>query len=80
MGCSAPWDYSRFTMDEGFSKAVIDAFVTLYKDGLIFKAKKLVNWDTKFQTAISDLEVANKEENGTLWHIKYEIENSNGLI
>ena len=80
MGCSAPWNYSRFTMDEGFSKAVVEAFVTLYKDGLIFKAKKLVNWDTKFQTAISDLEVVNKEEKGILWHIKYEIENSNEFI
>lgn len=80
LGCSAPWDYSRFTMDEGFSKAVVEAFVTLYKDGLIFRAKKLVNWDTKFQTAISDLEVVNKEENGTLWHINYQIENSDEFI
>lgn len=80
LGCSAPWDCSRFTMDEGFSKAVVEAFVTLYKDGLIFRAKKLVNWDTKFQTAISDLEVVNKEENGTLWHINYQIENSNEFI
>lgn len=80
LGCSVPWDYSRFTMDKGFSKAVIEAFVTLYKDGLIFRAKKLVNWDTKFHTAISDLEVLNKEEKGTLWYINYQIEDSNESI
>ncbi|MBQ9335490.1 MAG: valine--tRNA ligase [Alphaproteobacteria bacterium] len=80
LGCSVPWDYSRFTMDEGFSKAVIEAFVTLYKDGLIFRAKKLVNWDTKFRTAISDLEVVNKEEKGMLWHINYQIEGSDDFI
>lgn len=76
LGCSVPWDYSRFTMDEGFCKAVIEAFVTLYKDGLIFRSKRLVNWDTKFKTAISDLEIQNKEEKGTLWHITYQIEDS----
>ena len=80
LGCSAPWDYSRFTMDEGFSKAVIEAFVTLYKDGLIFRAKRLVNWDTKLKTAISDLEVVNKEEKGTLWHIKYQIDGTDEFI
>lgn len=80
LGCSASWDFSRFTMDDGFRNAVIEAFVRLYKDGLIFRAKRLVNWDTKFKTAISDLEVVNKEEKGTLWHIKYQIENSNEFI
>lgn len=80
LGCSVPWDYSRFTMDEGFCKAVIEAFVRLYKDGLIFRAKRLVNWDTKFKTAISDLEIQNKEEQGTLWHIKYKLENSDDFI
>ncbi|MBR1479712.1 MAG: valine--tRNA ligase, partial [Alphaproteobacteria bacterium] len=80
LGCSASWDFSRFTMDDGFRKAVVEAFVRLYKDGLIFRAKRLVNWDTKFKTAISDLEVVNKEEKGTLWHIKYQIENSNEFI
>lgn len=80
LGCSVPWDYSRFTMDEGFSKAVVEAFVRLYKDGLIFRAKRLVNWDTKFKTAISDLEVQNKEEEGTLWHINYQIAGSDGFI
>ncbi|MDR0695843.1 MAG: valine--tRNA ligase [Holosporales bacterium] len=80
MGCSAPWSLSRFTMDEHFSKAVIEVFVRLYKDGLIFREKRLVNWDTKLRTAISDLEIQNKEEKGTLWHIKYELENSDGYI
>lgn len=80
MGCSVPWDYSRFTMDEGFCKAVIEAFVTLYKDGLIFRAKRLVNWDTKFKTAISDLEIINKEEKGTLWHINYQIDGTNEFV
>ncbi len=80
LGCSVPWDYSRFTMDKGFCKAVIEAFVRLYKDGLIFRAKRLVNWDTKFKTAISDLEIQNKEEKGTLWHIKYKLENSDDFI
>ncbi len=80
LGCSVPWNYSRFTMDEGFCKAVIEAFVRLYKDGLIFRAKRLVNWDTKFKTAISDLEIQNKEEKGTLWHIKYQLENSDDFI
>ncbi|MDR0744854.1 MAG: valine--tRNA ligase [Holosporales bacterium] len=80
LGCSAPWELSRFTMDENFSKSVIEAFVVLYKNGLIYKAKRLVNWDNKFQTAISDLEIQNKEENGILWHIKYQLENSNEFI
>ena len=80
LGCSVPWDYSRFTMDEGFCKAVIEAFVTLYKDGLIFRAKRLVNWDTKFQSAISDLEIVNKEEKGILWHINYKIKDSNEYV
>ncbi len=80
LGCSAPWKYSRFTMDEGFSKSVVDAFVQLYKDGLIYKAKRLVNWDTKLETAISDLEIKNIEEQGTLWYINYKISNSNEFI
>lgn len=80
LGCSVPWDYSRFTMDEGFCKAVIEAFVRLYKDGLIFRAKRLVNWDTKFKTAISDLEIQNKEEKGILWHIKYKLKDSDDFV
>ena len=80
LGCSVPWDYSRFTMDEGFCKAVIEAFVRLYKNGLIFRAKRLVNWDTKFKTAISDLEIQNKEEKGILWHIKYKLKDSDDFV
>ncbi len=80
LGCAADWERSRFTMDDGMSKAVIHAFVTLFKDGLIYRDKRLVNWDTKFKTAVSDLEIINKEEKGTLWHIKYRIARTNEHI
>lgn len=80
LGCSAAWSRSRFTMDDGLSRAVAHAFVKLYKDGLLYRDKRLVNWDTKFQTAISDLEIINKEEKGTLWHIKYQISGTNDYI
>ena len=65
------WDRSRFTMDTGLSKAVVDVFVALHDKGLIYRDKRLVNWDIKLQTAISDLEVVNKEEQGSLWYIRY---------
>ncbi|MDR2667078.1 MAG: valine--tRNA ligase [Holosporales bacterium] len=78
LGCSAPWSLSRFTMDKQFCEAVNEAFVALYEDNLIFRAKRLVNWDTKLQTAISDLEIQNKEEEGILWYIKYNIVDSSG--
>ncbi|MDR1390987.1 MAG: valine--tRNA ligase [Holosporales bacterium] len=80
LGCSAPWHLSRFTMDEEFCKAVNEVFVTLYKGGLIFRSKRLVNWDTKFKTAISDLEIQTREEKGTLWYIKYKILESNEFV
>ncbi|MDR1034390.1 MAG: valine--tRNA ligase [Holosporales bacterium] len=80
LGCSASWDFSRFTMDDDFCKSVIEAFVTLYKTGLIFRDKRLVNWDTKLKTAISDLEIQNREEKGTLWHIKYKIADSSDFV
>ncbi|MDR1234247.1 MAG: valine--tRNA ligase [Holosporales bacterium] len=80
LGCSAPWALSRFTMDENFCEAVVEAFVTLYKSGLIFRDKRLVNWDTKLQTAISDLEIQNKEEAGVLWHIDYKISGTDESI
>jgi valyl-tRNA synthetase len=80
LGCSAPWDLSRFTMDKEFCAAVIKAFVALYKEGLIFRDKRLVNWDTKLMTAISDLEIRNEEEEGTLWHIKYKIVDSDEYV
>lgn len=80
LGCSACWNLSRFTMDDGFIKSVNEVFVNLYKEGLIYKAKRLINWDIKFHTALSDLEIINKEEKGILWHISYKIEDSNTTI
>ena len=74
LGASCDWSRERFTMDEGLSKAVIKVFVELYRDGLIYKDKRLVNWDPKLQTAISDLEVEAIETKGHLWHFKYPIE------
>ncbi|MBZ9846422.1 valine--tRNA ligase [Mesorhizobium sp. CA14] len=74
LGASADWSRERFTMDEGLSEAVLEVFVTLYKEGLIYKDKRLVNWDPKLLTAISDLEVEQHEVNGNLWHFRYPIE------
>lgn len=74
LGASADWSRERFTMDEGLSKAVLEVFVTLYKQGLIYKDKRLVNWDPKLLTAISDLEVEQVEINGNLWHFRYPLE------
>ncbi|MEP9371664.1 valine--tRNA ligase [Mesorhizobium sp. KR1-2] len=74
LGASCDWSRERFTMDEGLSKAVLEVFVTLYKEGLIYKDKRLVNWDPKLLTAISDLEVEQLEVNGNLWHFRYPIE------
>ncbi len=74
LGASADWSRERFTMDEGLSKAVLEVFVTLYKEGLIYKDKRLVNWDPKLLTAISDLEVEQKEVDGNLWHFRYPVE------
>ena len=71
MGASLDWDSERFTLDEGLSEAVNKVFIDLYEDGLIYKGKRLVNWDPVLQTALSDLEVVSSEENGKLWHIKY---------
>ena len=80
LGSSADWSRERFTMDEGLSKAVKKVFVELYKDKIIYKDKRLVNWDPKLLTAISDLEVEQKEQEGFLWHIKYPIDQSNHII
>ncbi|MEL6094145.1 valine--tRNA ligase [Bartonella schoenbuchensis] len=74
LGVSCDWSRERFTMDEGLSQAVCEVFVTLYKQGLIYKDKRLVNWDPKLLTAISDLEVDSKEIKGHLWHFKYPLE------
>jgi valyl-tRNA synthetase len=73
LGASCDWDRERFTMDEGLSKAVIKVFVDLYNEGLIYKDKRLVNWDPEFQSAISDLEVDSIEVKGSLWHFKYPL-------
>ena len=76
LGCSCDWSRTRFTMDKDLSKAVIKVFVDLYNKKLIYKDKKLVNWDTKLQTAISDLEVIQKEVQSNLYYIDYQIEGS----
>lgn len=73
LGVSCDWSRERFTMDEGLSKAVRKVFVDLYKKGLIYRGKRLVNWDPEFQTAISDLEVENIEVDGHMWHFKYPL-------
>src|SRR4051794_26265420 len=74
LGASCDWSRERFTMDEGLSKAVLKVFVELYREDLIYKDKRLVNWDPKLLTAISDLEVQQVEIKGSLWHIKYPVE------
>ena len=74
LGASCDWGRERFTMDEGLSRAVLKVFVQLYREGLIYKDKRLVNWDPKLLTAISDLEVEQREIQGHLWHIRYPIE------
>jgi valyl-tRNA synthetase len=78
LGASADWPRERFTMDEGLSAAVRRVFVTLYREGLIYRDKRLVNWDPVMHTVISDLEVENRETHGKLWHIRYPIEGEPG--
>ncbi|WP_270936485.1 valine--tRNA ligase [Falsiroseomonas oryzae] len=73
LGASLDWPRERFTMDEGLSKAVIQVFVTLHEQGLLYRDRRLVNWDPVFQTAISDLEVESREVKGSLWHLKYPV-------
>lgn len=73
LGASVDWDRERFTMDDGFYKAVQEVFVRLYKDDLIYRGKRLVNWDPKLHTAISDLEVENKDVKGNMWHFRYPL-------
>jgi valyl-tRNA synthetase len=80
LGCSMDWSNERFTMDEGFSKAVIKVFVELHKRGLLYRDKRLVNWDPHFRSAISDLEVETKEINGKFWHFSYPLEDGSGHI
>ncbi len=78
LGASADWSRERFTMDEGLSRAVLKVFVELHRQGLIYKDKRLVNWEPRLQTAVSDLEVENIDIKGHLWHIKYPIEGQMG--
>ena len=76
LGASCDWSRERFTMDEGLSRAVREVFVVLHREGLIYKDKRLVNWDCKLHTAISDLEVQQRPVSGSLWHIKYPLEDT----
>ncbi len=76
LGASCDWSRERFTMDEGLSRAVTEVFVRLYEEGLIYRGKRLVNWDPVLQTAVSDLEVVSEEEDGFLWEIAYPLEGS----
>src|ERR1700726_2432014 len=78
LGASCDWSRERFTMDEGLSQAVLKVFVELYRTGVIYKDKRLVNWDPKLLTAISDLEVQQIEVKGSLWHFKYPVVDDDG--
>ncbi|MEP7069508.1 MAG: valine--tRNA ligase, partial [Usitatibacter sp.] len=80
LGDSCDWSREYFTMDEPRSRAVLEVFVRLFEQGLIYRGKRLVSWDPKLQTAVSDLEVENREENGTLWHIRYPLEDGSGEL
>ncbi|NOZ38422.1 MAG: class I tRNA ligase family protein, partial [Gammaproteobacteria bacterium] len=80
MGASPDWSRERFTMDEGLSESVNEVFVSLYQEGLIYRGKRLVNWDPVLHTAVSDLEVLSNEENGHLWHMRYPLTNGTGHI
>ena len=80
LGSSLDWQRERFTMDEGLSRAVREAFVRLHEEGLIYRGKRLVNWDPKLHTAISDLEVQSEEEKGSLWHFRYPLVDGTGYL
>ena len=80
LGASCDWSHERFTMDEGFSKAVTHVFVELWKRKLLYRDKRLVNWDPKFQTAISDLEVETKDVQGKFWTLSYPLADGSGAI
>ena len=80
LGSSADWTRNRFTMDEGLSRAVKDVFIKLYEEKTIYRGKRLINWDIKLQSAISDLEVTNIEKNGKLYYLKYPITNTNQFV
>ncbi|MFZ1567477.1 MAG: valine--tRNA ligase [Thiolinea sp.] len=78
LGTSPDWSRERFTMDKDLSAAVVEVFVRLHEEGLIYRGKRLVNWDTVLHTAVSDLEVISEEENGSMWHFRYPLANANG--
>ncbi len=80
LGCSCDWNREKFTMDDDYSNAVLECFVKLYKDGLIYKGERIINWDPQSKTALSDEEVIYKETKGNLWHFKYPIKDSNEFI
>ncbi|MBM4231586.1 MAG: valine--tRNA ligase, partial [Gammaproteobacteria bacterium] len=80
LGASVDWSRDRFTMDEGLSHAVTEVFVRLHEEGLIYRGKRLVNWDPVLQTAVSDLEVLSTEEEGALWHLRYPLEDGSGHV
>ena len=80
LGSSLDWEHERFTMDDGLSNAVKEVFVRLYEEGLIYRGKRLVNWDPKLHTAVSDLEVLNEEEAGYMWHMRYPLSNGQGHL
>lgn len=80
LGASVDWSRDRFTMDEGLSQAVVEVFVRLYEEGLIYRGQRLVNWDPVLQTAVSDLEVASSEEDGSLWHLRYPLADGSGHV
>ncbi len=80
LGASVDWSRDRFTMDPGMSAAVLEAFVRLHEEGLIYRGKRLVNWDPVLKTALSDLEVLSSEEDGQLWHIKYPLADGSGHL
>jgi valyl-tRNA synthetase len=80
LGDSVDWQRERFTMDTGLSQAVIEAFVRLYQEGLIYRGKRLVNWDPVLLTAVSDLEVQNEPEDGHLWHLRYPLVDGSGHV
>lgn len=80
LGSSLDWQNERFTMDDGLSDAVQEVFVRLYEEGLIYRGKRLVNWDPKLHTAVSDLEVISEEENGHMWHMRYPLTNGTGHL
>jgi len=80
LGASVDWSRERFTMDEGLSEAVREVFVRLYEEGLIYRGKRLVNWDPVLHTAVSDLEVISEEEQGHLWYLRYPLVNEEGYL